>query len=529
MAAVLVQLRRMKANRKKMSRRRQIQPMPNDNDVVLNMADLDEDEDYEEPQEAETILMFTYRLFWRAKPFARRVYADIKVQIIVASMILANFLCNIVEKQVWPSGKVCKIRKHDCGFHSKCDCRLRTLGYKRWFRTFELFFNISFTGELIWNMYAHWLMEFWSSGWNVFDFITVAVSWLFELNLPLPGPLKLLRMVRALRVFRLFKRVKSLRKILESLARAVPGVMNAFLIMLIVMCIYAILAVDFFRDEGKGGIFSFESGATKASVPHAFFPFTNYTPHFNQVIVDGLDGTSLVGDIPEGYAEYYLDALHGRGTYATGRGNDWGHEYFGNFGKALFTLFQILTGDSWAEAIGRPVLEGWSPMGTTIFFVSFILLHSVVLINVVVAVLLEKMVTPEEEDEGPNTDDMLRAVESAPERKPEEEPVAPVPRMEAPQQAAPKTPLPSSTCAKNKAALLEKATTAFHHTVDGVRSAVDSAAKAASAATSIPEDPELVRIRADVLALKSDVKALRQGQEAILAALKALSSEQQEQ
>jgi len=29
-----------------------------------------------------------------------------------------------------------------------------------------------------------------------------------------------------------------------------------------------------------------------------------------------------------------------------------GYEYFGNFGKALFTMFQVLTGESWSEAIG---------------------------------------------------------------------------------------------------------------------------------------------------------------------------------
>ena len=43
----------------------------------------------------------------------------------------------------------------------------------------------------------------------------------------------------------------SLAKIMSSLAKAVPGVANAFLIMVIIMCIYAILAVEFFADFGK--------------------------------------------------------------------------------------------------------------------------------------------------------------------------------------------------------------------------------------------------------------------------------------
>ena len=38
---------------------------------------------------------------------------------------------------------------------------------------------------------------------------------------------------------------------MSSLAKAVPGVANAFLIMVIIMCIYAILAVEFFSDFGN--------------------------------------------------------------------------------------------------------------------------------------------------------------------------------------------------------------------------------------------------------------------------------------
>ena len=38
---------------------------------------------------------------------------------------------------------------------------------------------------------------------------------------------------------------------MSSLAKAVPGVANAFLIMVIIMCIYAILAVEFFADFGE--------------------------------------------------------------------------------------------------------------------------------------------------------------------------------------------------------------------------------------------------------------------------------------
>jgi len=70
----------------------------------------------------------------------------------------------------------------------------------------------------------------------------------------------------------------------------------------------------------------------------------------------------------------------------------------------------VLTGESWSEAIARPLVFGTDDINApssnsiivSVFFVVFLLLNSVVLINVVVAVLLEKMVdeTPEEDEEG---------------------------------------------------------------------------------------------------------------------------------
>ncbi|KAH8063940.1 low voltage-gated calcium channel [Aureococcus anophagefferens] len=264
--------------------------------------------------------------FWRYKEPLRIIYNDMRVQVFVAILIIANFVTSIVEKQLWPSEDPTVPGGRD---------------YYRNFRVCEWFFNVTFTVELSANMYCHWYKEFWGSGWNVFDFITVAVSWLFELNLPLPGPLRLMRMVRALRVFRLFKRVKSLRKILESLARAVPGVMNAFLIMFIVMCIYAILAVDFFRDFGRDGEMEFEWCHTKIKGDRRHYP------EFN--VDTGLWETATLTGCP---------------PYYTSRNEEFGHEYFGNFFKALYTMFQVLTGDSWSEAIGRPLIMNYGPIGT---------------------------------------------------------------------------------------------------------------------------------------------------------------------
>ena len=51
-----------------------------------------------------------------------------------------------------------------------------------------------------------------------------------------------------------------------------------------------------------------------------------------------------------------------------------------------------MTGESWSEAVARPTLLGDSAVLTGIFYVTFILITQIVMVNVVVAVLLEKMV-----------------------------------------------------------------------------------------------------------------------------------------
>ena len=62
---------------------------------------------------------------------------------------------------------------------------------------------------------------------------------------------------------------------------------------------------------------------------------------------------------------------------------------------------QVLTGESWSEAIVRPLIFGFTRTNAVVvgvFFTSYILLTQVVLQNVVVAVLLDKFVEDPEGD-----------------------------------------------------------------------------------------------------------------------------------
>lgn len=321
---------------------------------------------------------------WRTyQPLMDKIYTYPLVEYFVAFLIVANFFISITEKWIDP------IAGHMNPVNRKYNTTWWAIG---------LMFNILFLIELAVNMYAYWLWDFWLTtpdgkkwsinGWNCFDFVIVLVGWLDQMEL-ISGPLKLLRLMRAFRVFRLFKRIKSLQKIIVSLGRAVPGMINAMVIMLIVMSIYAMLGVEFFS--------------------HSFTPrvYEKESPVSGGV---GYTDDAWIFDPESKYyrtnAEKYEcpDQLLNNETsecYITARGNGYAEEYFGNFGRSLYTLFQVLTGDSWSEAIARPMFEA-EPIVTTLYFVSYVVFIAIILVNVVVAVLLEKMVddgSDEEEEE----------------------------------------------------------------------------------------------------------------------------------
>lgn len=66
-------------------------------------------------------------------------------------------------------------------------------------------------------------------------------------------------------------------------------------------------------------------------------------------------------------------------------------EFFGSLGDSLFTLFQIMTLESWAAGIVRPVMET-QPWAWT-FFVVFILVSAFTMLNLFIAVIVDTMQT----------------------------------------------------------------------------------------------------------------------------------------
>ncbi len=61
-------------------------------------------------------------------------------------------------------------------------------------------------------------------------------------------------------------------------------------------------------------------------------------------------------------------------------------EYWGNLGASLFSLFQIMTLESWSSGIARPMLEVYP--WVWVYFVPFILISSFMVLNLFIAIIV---------------------------------------------------------------------------------------------------------------------------------------------
>lgn len=71
-------------------------------------------------------------------------------------------------------------------------------------------------------------------------------------------------------------------------------------------------------------------------------------------------------------------------------------QWFGSLGESFYTLFQVMTLESWSMGIVRPIMEQ-HPLAWT-FFVPFIFIATFVMINLVVAIIVDAMAIIKEDD-----------------------------------------------------------------------------------------------------------------------------------
>ncbi len=152
--------------------------------------------------------------------------------------------------------------------------------------------------------------RFFSSAWNVFDFLIVAIA-----LIPTSGPLEVLRVLRILRVLRLISLVPQLRVVAEALLSAIPGIASVAGLMSIIFYVFSVMSTELFGSD---------------------YP-----------------------------------------------------EWFGSLGSSMYTLFQVMTLESWSMGIVRPVMEthayAWA------FFIPFILIATFTMLNLFIAIIIDAM------------------------------------------------------------------------------------------------------------------------------------------
>lgn len=170
-----------------------------------------------------------------------------------------------------------------------------------------------FTLEIFIKLFAYRL-NFFKSGWNIFDFLIVAIAWV-----PASGPLAVLRAFRILRILRLLSVVPQMRRVITALGHSIPGMSSVIGVLVLIFYVCAVLA------------------------------------------------TKLFGQHPDPNMQ----------------------EWFGSISASAYTLFQIMTLESWSMGIVRPTMEIFPWSG--IFFIPFIIVTSFAVLNLFIGIIVDAM------------------------------------------------------------------------------------------------------------------------------------------
>jgi len=186
---------------------------------------------------------------------------------------------------------------------------------------------IIFTLELLMKFYAR-RMDFFKSGWAIFDLIIVTIAWL-----PASGPLAILRALRILRVLRLISVVPQMRRVIAAIGHSIPGMVSVISVLFLIFYVAAVLATKLF-------------GVT--------------------------DDPNM-------------------------------QEWFGTISASAYTLFQIMTLESWSMGIVRPTMQlyPWAWM----FFVPFIIVTSFAVLNLFIGIIVDAMQTAQQMEAAEHAED----------------------------------------------------------------------------------------------------------------------------
>ena len=114
----------------------------------------------------------------------------------------------------------------------------------------DYFVTVYFVFELAIKMVAEKkFINFFKSGWNLFDFIIVLIT-LFPLESS--NYAAIARLMRVFRILRLFTARPELKAIIDMLIKAIPAIIDIVILMFIIFYIYAIIGNFFFEELPSG-------------------------------------------------------------------------------------------------------------------------------------------------------------------------------------------------------------------------------------------------------------------------------------
>ena len=103
-------------------------------------------------------------------------------------------------------------------------------------------FMAIFIVEMVMKIYAE-RREFWKSGWNIFDFVIVAVS-----SLPAASAFIVIRSLRLFRMFKYIYQASGINNIITTFLRILPVFVSFLAVFAVFFYVFSIISVSLYGD-----------------------------------------------------------------------------------------------------------------------------------------------------------------------------------------------------------------------------------------------------------------------------------------
>ena len=237
----------------------------------------------------------------------------------------------------------------------------------------NLSFTFIFTMEMVLKLIGLSWGQYIRAAWNKFDFSIVILS-LVDVTLPghneplfaLPVNMSLFRVLRVARIAKLIKNSPGLKALMSTMIKSFPSLINVGSLLLLLFFIFAVMGMNLY-----GGYIPLdENDDDDEEVRECKCVMATFSPrkiHLANHLL--LLCIHLPSKVPkdQGFLHKYSN--------------------FDTFAIAMLTLFRSLTGEDWNGIMHTLLSEGSN--SAVVYFLSFTLLSNFILLNLVVAVILE--------------------------------------------------------------------------------------------------------------------------------------------